>query len=79
MQPSQEPHPPEPASRWYLGVALEVALALGVWSLTGRFQAHEHNPNAIPRTIASRGDLAADEQTTSRPRHSSRARGADCR
>jgi S1-C subfamily serine protease len=35
-----------------------------VWSLTGRFQAHEHNPNAIPRTIAPRGDLAADEQTT---------------
>ena len=66
MQPSQESQPPTstPASRWYLGVALGVVLALVVWSLTGRFQAHEHNPNAIPRTIAPRGDLAADEQTT---------------
>jgi S1-C subfamily serine protease len=64
MQPSQEPHPPKPASRWYLGVALGVALALVVWSLTGRFQAHEYSPNAIPQTIAPRGDLAADEQTT---------------
>lgn len=59
MQPSQESQPPTstPASRWYLGVALGVVLALVVWSLTGRFQAHEHNPNAIPRTIAPRGDL----------------------
>lgn len=64
MQPSQESQPPKPASRWYLGVALGVVLALVVWSLTGRFQAHEHHPNAIPRTIAPRADLAADEQTT---------------
>ena len=64
MQPSQEPQPSAPASRWYLGVALVVALALVVGVLAGRFQMHERNPNAIPRTIAPRGDLAADEQTT---------------
>lgn len=57
-------HPATPASRWYLWIALVLALGLVVWSLGGRYGTHVSDPNAVPRAVVPRGDLAADEQTT---------------
>jgi S1-C subfamily serine protease len=53
-----------PTSRWYLWLALAVVLGLVVWSLGGRSWRHRADPNAVPRAITARGDLAADEQAT---------------
>src|SRR5437764_1744353 len=44
-----------------VGVATLLAWLLGGWLHRGT---NPHDPNAAPRTVAARGDLAADEQAT---------------
>jgi S1-C subfamily serine protease len=52
-----------PVSRWrvWFVVALLVVLA---WFLGQRWRGRMHNPEAVPRAVTARGDLAADEQAT---------------
>ena len=45
---------------WALGLLL---LALG-WLIVTRFDGYRYDPNAVPRAITPRGELAQDEQTT---------------
>jgi hypothetical protein len=45
-------------------VVLLLALGLIVWSLSDRYRRPITDPNAVPRAVTPRGDLAADEQAT---------------
>ena len=50
--------------RKYSSLLIFVLLALGLWLIFGPFTRSPLNPNAEPRAITARGDLAADEQNT---------------
>lgn len=65
MPPSDDPQPSAQASvrRWRLW-ALVLLFLLLIWLLAERFGAYRHDPDAVPRAITPRGDLAQDEQTT---------------
>ncbi|MGQ4806985.1 hypothetical protein NKDENANG_00323 [Candidatus Entotheonellaceae bacterium PAL068K] len=63
MHASSDPQPPNPTSRGYLWLALFLVLGLVVWSLSGD-RGHRADPDAVPRAVTARGDLAADEQAT---------------
>jgi S1-C subfamily serine protease len=50
--------------RWFVLLLGLLALGLVVWFLSDRVLEHRSNPQAAPRAVTPRGDLAADEQTT---------------
>jgi S1-C subfamily serine protease len=64
LHPSSASRRRASTSLWYLWLALAVVLGLVVWSLGGRSWRHRTDPDAVPRAITPRGDLAADEQST---------------
>jgi S1-C subfamily serine protease len=65
MLPSDDPQRSsyESVRRWRLW-ALGLLLLVFVWLLVNRFAVYHYDPNAVPRAITPRGDLAQDEQTT---------------
>jgi S1-C subfamily serine protease len=52
-----------PSSHWRFWFALTLVVGL-IWLLGNRQQGSMRNPDAVPRAITPRGDLAADERTT---------------
>lgn len=52
-----------PTSRWRFWFALTLVVGL-VWLLGNRQRGSMRDPDAVPRAITPRGDLAADERTT---------------
>lgn len=52
-----------PGSRWRFWFVLALVVSL-VWLLGNNLLDKIHDPNAVPRAITPRGNLAADEQTT---------------
>ena len=66
MHTSNDPQPPTPvpASRGSLWLVLFLVLGLAVWFFNGRYWEHKADPDAVPRAIMARGDLAGDEQAT---------------
>ena len=65
MHAANAPHSPAPAPRvrWRFWLTLFLLLGL-VWCLGSRYNRQLHDPNAAPRIITPRADLAADEQAT---------------
>jgi len=65
MHAANASHSPAPAPRvrWRFWLTLLLLLSL-VWFLGSRYNRQLHDPNAAPRTITPRADLAADEQAT---------------
>jgi S1-C subfamily serine protease len=57
------PYSPFPVPRWRFWFVLALVVGL-VWILGSRLRNSIHDPNAVPRAITPRGDLAADEQAT---------------
>ena len=55
--------PVAPASRWHFWFALTLVVGL-VWLLGNRQRGSMRDPDAVPRAITARGDLAADERAT---------------
>jgi S1-C subfamily serine protease len=55
--------PAAPASRWRFWFALTLIVGL-VWLLGNRQRGSMRDPDAVPRAITPRGDLAADERAT---------------
>ena len=65
MHATNAPHSPAPAPRVHWRFWLTLLLLLGLaWFLGSRYNRQWHNPNAAPRIITPRADLAADEQAT---------------
>jgi S1-C subfamily serine protease len=60
-----DPQPPSaaPVSRWRFWFVLTLIVGL-LWMLGNRFRSNLLAPEAEPRTVAPRGDLAADERAT---------------
>ena len=65
MYADNDPHSPAPSprARWRFWLILLLLLGL-VWLWGNRDSRQLHNPNAAPRPVAPRADLAADEQAT---------------
>jgi len=66
MRAAPDPQRPgrPPGSPWHFWLPV-CCLVLGlVWLIGSRQGQRLHNPNAMPRAITPRGDLAADEQAT---------------
>lgn len=65
MHPADDPQRSAYASvrRWRLWALGLLFLAL-VWLFVNRFDAYRYDPDAVPRAITPRGELASDEQTT---------------
>ena len=65
MHPSDDPQRSayESVRRWRLWALGLLLLAL-VWLLVNRFDFDVYGPDAVPRAITPRGELAQDEQTT---------------
>ncbi len=65
MHPSDDPQRSayESVRRWRLWALGLLLLAL-VWLLVNRFDFDVYDPDAVPRAITPRGELAQDEQTT---------------
>jgi S1-C subfamily serine protease len=55
--------PTVPASRWRFWFALTLIVGL-VWLLGNRQRGSMRDPDAVPRAVTPRGDLAADERAT---------------
>jgi S1-C subfamily serine protease len=55
--------PTAPASRWRFWFALTLIVGL-VWLLGNRQRGSMRDPDAVPRAVTPRGDLAADERAT---------------
>src|SRR5919109_1859094 len=55
--------PTAPASRWRFWFALALIVGL-VWLLGTRQRGSMRDPDAVPRAVTPRGDLAADERAT---------------
>ncbi|MDH3600828.1 MAG: trypsin-like peptidase domain-containing protein [Candidatus Tectomicrobia bacterium] len=65
MHAANNPHSPAPAPRIRWRFWLILLLLLGLVSfLVNRYNRQLHDPNAAPRVITPRTDLAADEQAT---------------
>jgi S1-C subfamily serine protease len=65
MAPPSHPQPqasPSP-SRWRFWFVLALSIGL-IWIVYSRLRTSVYNPDAVPRAITPRGDLAADEQAT---------------
>lgn len=52
-----------PVSRWRVWFVVALLMVLA-WFLGQRWRGRMHNPEAVPRAVTARGDLAADEQAT---------------
>ncbi len=65
MQASRDPHSRSGAGtgRWHSWVVVLLMIAV-TWLLIERYRYALYDPDAVPRAITPRGDLAADEQTT---------------
>jgi S1-C subfamily serine protease len=58
-----DPQPSPPPSRWRFWFVLALIVGL-LWIVGTRLRDPVHDPNAVPRAITPRGDLAGDEQAT---------------
>jgi S1-C subfamily serine protease len=56
-------HHPAPSSRWRLWFVLALVVGLA-WIVGSRLRQSIYDPDAVPRAVTARGDLAADEQST---------------
>jgi S1-C subfamily serine protease len=65
MSSPHEPqlHRPAPPSRWRFWFVLVLVVGLA-WMLGSRLRQSVYDPDAVPRAVTPRGDLAADEQAT---------------
>jgi S1-C subfamily serine protease len=65
MAPPSHPQPQASSSpsRWRFWFVLALIIGL-IWIVDSRLRTRVYNPDAVPRAITPRGDLAADEQAT---------------